>query len=997
MPNSALADLLNVPDLHTYESLVALVPAQSVPVNTPAYTSDQGLLKSNGANWVSAISASSGSVNIISSADYGLIGDNATDNNAAIIAWIAAANALLAANVFIGVEMQLQPGYYRTSGLGYVIPGRATISFLGDARVRYTGSIFTAPVFTHGEPTINTIGNAIDVSVENFATHNFMNRNYIGWKALNRNNSYIRIKNLLGFTTGLQLAADNSCSYNTIDVAGAIGVCQTEIEVNCLVVGTAFISENNIRGGNVISTSSFNNHGSCFGLAVTREFDTGYVGNSGNYWYKPSMQLATFGLSWTASTVLTANRRYYAPLTGTEWLCKTGGTSGTVQPSIEPTIAAGTRVDVTPITTTALSAVITMASTTGISAGWHMRGMNPLSNFPFNTYVLSVDSGTQLTMTEPAASSSTTYRAHFIAPTTDNAATLIYVGPYRRSLLWHRNSGATNGIYDTRDEGGVGEQFLISGAYLWPQQAPTVPSFTSTITSQGHSRTPVPDVRMALWLANTAYVSGDMTRPTLMAGYYWECLVGGTSHATAEPTMVLAAGTTTVDNGVTWIVKAVPIAGVTRGDYGNYSGFMASPSAVIRDVQQVGEGSTASVVNAHMRGIGSATGWLVQGFNKLTGGSTMGASFAAGDFKLAADGLLFGAVVQIGFLVRTDQQRCFRYNKVLGTYKRHRGHLVPFDKGFLKTDMRTTHSAINPKISNGTMTITGGFSLADTSDAAVESDTFLVGNDVPYVWIDAGLGSTGTPVACTFSGIEITALPYYGYPSTPSPRAEVFTLHGAQEGPRASLGTPTSGFFKEVGEYIRNDSYFSGATPKGYFVKTAGILVPAWATSTVVVKNELKSAGGRVYKSNGSFTTGTTPSGTAQNFLDTTATAIVAGDVATWDDMGVVAVLDPAEDTNASFSAGNTGAAPAPNCQNGLLQSWTLSANTTWGVPTNAPRIGEMLTLLITSSGAFTTAWNAVYRNAPAWAVAANTQKATAVFCYDGTNWQFVGGSTAFA
>ncbi len=94
---------------------------------------------------------------------------------------------------------------------------------------------------------------------------------------------------------------------------------------------------------------------------------------------------------------------------------------------------------------------------------------------------------------------------------------------------------------------------------------------------------------------------------------------------------------------------------------------------------------------------------------------------------------------------------------------------------------------------------------------------------------------------------------------------------------------------------------------------------------------------------------------------------------------------------------GNTGAAPVPTFTNGALQAWTLSASTTWGAPTGAWVAGNRLTLLVTSTGAFTTAWNAVYRNAPAWAVAANAQKATAEFMYDGANWQFIGGSTAFA
>jgi hypothetical protein len=103
------------------------------------------------------------------------------------------------------------------------------------------------------------------------------------------------------------------------------------------------------------------------------------------------------------------------------------------------------------------------------------------------------------------------------------------------------------------------------------------------------------------------------------------------------------------------------------------------------------------------------------------------------------------------------------------------------------------------------------------------------------------------------------------------------------------------------------------------------------------------------------------------------------------------------QDILSAYPAGNTGATPAPALGNGEVQSWTLSASTTWGAPTGPVQVGQRLTLLVTSSGAFTTAWNATYRNAPAVAVAANGQKATFNFMWDGSNWQYIGGSTAFA
>ena len=99
------------------------------------------------------------------------------------------------------------------------------------------------------------------------------------------------------------------------------------------------------------------------------------------------------------------------------------------------------------------------------------------------------------------------------------------------------------------------------------------------------------------------------------------------------------------------------------------------------------------------------------------------------------------------------------------------------------------------------------------------------------------------------------------------------------------------------------------------------------------------------------------------------------------------------------YAAGNTGATPAPNCMNGLIQTWTLEQNATWGVPTNPPAAGMKLILIVTQgpTGAFTTAWNAAYRNSVAWTAGATGTKASCVLLYDGTSWQTVGTSTIFA
>lgn len=114
-----------------------------------------------------------------------------------------------------------------------------------------------------------------------------------------------------------------------------------------------------------------------------------------------------------------------------------------------------------------------------------------------------------------------------------------------------------------------------------------------------------------------------------------------------------------------------------------------------------------------------------------------------------------------------------------------------------------------------------------------------------------------------------------------------------------------------------------------------------------------------------------------------------------------VFLVDAAIANDAIYVAGNTSTTPTPNCANGPTQFWTQNGSVTWGAPTNPWRIGQYLTLQVQHDGtgnSYTTAFNATYRNAPTIAAAAGAStKATWMFIYDGTSWQYIGGSTAFA
>ena len=112
---------------------------------------------------------------------------------------------------------------------------------------------------------------------------------------------------------------------------------------------------------------------------------------------------------------------------------------------------------------------------------------------------------------------------------------------------------------------------------------------------------------------------------------------------------------------------------------------------------------------------------------------------------------------------------------------------------------------------------------------------------------------------------------------------------------------------------------------------------------------------------------------------------------------------------NATFSyspntKGNTGATPVPTLGTGSIQKWTQNSNVTWGIPTFPITVpeGQQLTLIVTkdaTANSYTVAWTAPqYRNAPTFSTGTTASvRATYMFIFDGNDWQYIGGSSAFA
>jgi hypothetical protein len=96
---------------------------------------------------------------------------------------------------------------------------------------------------------------------------------------------------------------------------------------------------------------------------------------------------------------------------------------------------------------------------------------------------------------------------------------------------------------------------------------------------------------------------------------------------------------------------------------------------------------------------------------------------------------------------------------------------------------------------------------------------------------------------------------------------------------------------------------------------------------------------------------------------------------------------------------GNSGALLQMDLSQGLTQQYTLNANCFIAEPVNPPDIGARVILILTedATGSRSVTWSVAFRDPPAWSAGGAKTRATAAFIYDGFNYQYEGGSSAFA
>jgi len=103
------------------------------------------------------------------------------------------------------------------------------------------------------------------------------------------------------------------------------------------------------------------------------------------------------------------------------------------------------------------------------------------------------------------------------------------------------------------------------------------------------------------WTVATAYSLGDCVEPTVGNGKRYQATVGGTSHATTEPTWPTSLGSTVVDNTVTWtcvgdshLTTEIKLATTSGGLAGASAGAALNLGTVLTS-------GTGNVQEVHMR------------------------------------------------------------------------------------------------------------------------------------------------------------------------------------------------------------------------------------------------------------------------------------------------------------------------------------------------------------------------------------------------------------
>lgn len=122
------------------------------------------------------------------------------------------------------------------------------------------------------------------------------------------------------------------------------------------------------------------------------------------------------------------------------------------------------------------------------------------------------------------------------------------------------------------------------------------------------------------WAAGTAYLAGQIVRPSTGNGLLYRAVDDGSSHATTEPTWPTVYGESIVDNGVTWLCVGAGVVVLTwTGPSPAWAAFAGTFRHIVLSDRTPGTAATQPLI-----------GYASYGSDQTGGG---------GDFDLLPDGV----------------------------------------------------------------------------------------------------------------------------------------------------------------------------------------------------------------------------------------------------------------------------------------------------------------------------------------------------------------------
>ena len=255
------------------------------------------------------------------------------------------------------------------------------------------------------------------------------------------------------------------------------------------------------------------------------------------------------------------------------------------------------------------------------------------------------------------------------------------------------------------------------------------------------------------------------------------------------------------------------------------------------------------------RAVHGSSGWLIAGasFYDMNSPAFVNYGWASGGaYKLCRNSLHMttNLTTRFCYVVDTTFIKSFEWG-IKNRFQQGRWSLVCLDDDFEAIQIS----------SSGTMTTP--FKVGISASASVASNYRLQGTADWNGYKSIEVADEVKYVVCGMHGMDVDSVFFKGLQpprdrsdggnlSIVSPKGKGSVVNTTQ---RFSGGTPDEGFFQQQGEQIWNNAA-AAASPVGWIVTTPGILAPAWASSTAVVAEELRSNGGRVYYAESGGTTG---------------------------------------------------------------------------------------------------------------------------------------------